>query len=432
VDNKVLQIIRREYMQRIQKKSFWISTVLMPVIFLAMGLLPMMFRNMRPSRGVHIAVIDLHGKVFDNFRRNLLEPGKGETMAEKKYDLEQLPPGPDLEASLKTVKQEIGAGKLDGCLVVGKNFEDDANFTYYGRNVSNIDLIRDLGAALTPVVAADRLERDQINATPEKVASWIRRVNVDTFQVQEGGTTKKSGFGAAYAMTFGFIFILYLCQIIYGVANMRGVLEEKTARIMEVLLSTFSSGQLMTGKLVGIGLVGLTQIMVYAVTAAVMTTYAAVSAMSVDPNIRDAVKLINPMHLVYFVIYFLFGYFIYSALFLGIGSLCSSEEDAQNLQAPVMFLIVVPFMFTFFFVNNPDSAAATVVSLIPLFSPMVMMMRILVLTPPLWQILLSIGLCSAFLVALMWAVTKVFRIGVLSYGKRPSFAEIVLWVKNKG
>ena len=426
---KLLQIIRREYMQRIQKKSFWISTVLMPLIFIAIGLLPVMFRNLSPSRPVRIAVIDLHGNVYENFRRNLLDSGKKSHPGDAKYIVEQRVAGSDLAASLDRIRQEVAGGKLDGYLVVGSNFEDESNFKYYGRNVSNIEVNRDLGTALTPVVAAARLERDRIDATPEQVASWIRRVNVDTFQVQEGGATRKSGFGAAYAMTFGFIFILYICQIIYGVANMRGILEEKTSRIMEVLLATFTSGQLMTGKLVGIGMVGLTQILVYAVTAGVMMTYAAVSTMSVDPNILDAVKLINPIYLVYFVVFFLLGYFIYSALFLGIGSLCSSEEDAQNLQAPVMFLIVVPFMFTFFFVNNPDSTAAVVASFIPLFTPMVMMMRILVLTPPLWQILLSIALCSGFLILLMWAVTKVFRVGVLAYGKRPSLAEILVWIK---
>ncbi|HOT02511.1 MAG TPA: ABC transporter permease, partial [Acidobacteriota bacterium] len=216
---------------------------------------------------------------------------------------------------------------------------------------------------------------------------------------------------------------------VYGIANLRGVLEEKTTRIMEVLLANFTAKQIMTGKLIGIGLVGLTQMLVYSLTGGVIAAYGAVTAAQMSPELAEGLAAVNPMSLVYFVVFFVLGYFIFSAMFLAIGSLCSTEEDAQNMQGPVIMLLVVPMVSTMFFISNPDSLIAVIISLIPVFTPMVMMMRILVQTPPLWQILLSIVLSVAFMVGLMWAVAKIFRIGVLMYGKRPSVKEIIHWFK---
>jgi len=438
---KIFEIIRREYLERVTKKSFWISTILLPVIMLGSLFLPALFATMSLQDKIRIAVIDLGGRTFEQLRENLLqgrskvkqEAGeralKPKPADEAVFELEQVPAGNDFEATLKGVKIKIGEKKYEGCLVIGKDFDQSDCFQYYGRNVSNLTVLRALNAGLDPIVIADRLTRNQISVPSEKLREWIRGADLVTFQVQEGGTSKKSGVSSAIFITFGFVMILYVSLIVYGVANLRGVLEEKTSRIMEVLLANFTSGQLMTGKLVGIGLVGLTQMIIYAATGGMLMLYGTVTAMAFNPGLAEAVASINPMALVYFVVFFVLGYFIFSALFLGVGALCSTEEDAQNMQSPVIMLLVVPMVCTMFFITNPDSLVAVIVSMIPVFTPMVMMMRILVLTPPLWQILLSIALCVAFIFFLLWAVAKVFRIGVLMYGKRPTLKEIYHWFR---
>ena len=401
------EIIRREYLERVTKKSFWIGTVLMPVLMLAMLFVPGLLMQVSLDKELRIAVIDRSGKVFEPLKENLknaqAEASKDEPSP---FIIERREAGADLEATLAGIKQEIGNKKLEGCLIVGPDFDAEDNFHYFGRNVNNLTVIRGLQGGLNPIVVADRLTRNNIDAPPEKIREWIRRVELVTFQVAAGGDSKKSNLGSSIFITFTFVMILYVS-----------------------LLANFTAKQIMTGKLIGIGLVGLTQMLVYSLTGGVIAAYGAVTAAQMSPELAEGLAAINPMSLVYFVIFFVLGYFIFSAMFLAIGSLCSTEEDAQNMQGPVIMLLVIPMVSTMFFISNPDSLIAVIISLIPVFTPMVMMMRILVLTPPLWQILLSIVLSVAFMVGLMWAVAKIFRIGVLMYGKRPSVKEIIHWFK---
>lgn len=437
MNGKLWEIIRREYLERVTKKSFWISTIILPVFMLGSLFLPAVFSTMSLQKSFRIAVIDLSGKTFDQFQSNLREKkatGKEHPAGKEeggKFDLEKIDPGLDLQKTLSGLKEEIAAKKWEGCLLIAKDIDQPDSFQYFGRNVSNITVLRSLGDALDPIVVADRLARNNVTVPPDKIREWIRGADLVTFQVEEGGTSKKSGFTAAVFITFAFVLILYIALIIYGVANLRGVLEEKTSRIMEVLLATFTPRQIMTGKLVGIGLVGLTQMLIYAVSGGFLFLYSALNAAAVAPGFLQSIQSINPMCLVYFVIFFVLGYFIFSAMFLAVGSLCSTEEDAQNMQTPVIFLLVIPMVSTMFFIQNPDSTVAMVISMIPVFTPMVMLMRILVLTPPLWQILLSIGLCLAFLYFQLWALGKIFRIGILMYGKHPTFKEVWNWIRTE-
>lgn len=432
---KIWEIIRREYIERVTKKSFWIGTLLMPVFMLGSIFLPAFFATLSLKEKVHIAVIDQSGKAFQTLKENLeRRPEKSKAAKEGegligKFVVEEVLAGEDLDATLKAIQARINAKELEGCLVIGRDFDDPKCFKYYGRSVGDLNLLRSLNDALDPIVVADRLKRNNISAPLEQVREWIRGARLETFQVQAGGETKKSGFGAAFMVTFAFVIILYISLLIYGIANLRGVLEEKSSRIMEVLLSKFTPRQLMTGKLLGIGLVGLTQMMVYAVCFGGLILYATAAAVTMSPAIAEGIRSIPLSAVAYFVVYFVLGYFIYSAMFLGIGSLCSTEEDAQNMQSPIIMMLVIPMMCTIFFINNPDSLPAVIISLIPVFTPMVMLMRILVLTPPLWQILLSIVLSLLFLWGMLWAVAKVFRIGVLMYGKRPTFKQVIQWFR---
>ncbi len=446
MSNNAFEIVRREFLERVKKKSFWISTLLFPVMILAFTVLPAVLGSLSLGKGTRLAVIDLSGKSFDEFAANLASSSGGDDEAEplaakpsaKKPATrgdyarpEQIPvAGPqELDKVLSGVKARIDNDEFEGCVIIPAVLEEPEKIQYYGKSVSNMNLLRDVQAALDPIVLKDRLARNNIPATTEQIRQWVRSLPLETNQVEKGGTSKKSGFLQSFMMTFVFVFILYMALIIYGIANLRGVLEEKTSRIMEILLSTFTPRQIMTGKLMGIGFVGLVQMGVYAACMMGLLVYGAMSAAVLDPKIAQAIAAFNPMYLVYFIIFFVLGYFIYSVLFLGIGSLCSSEEDAQNMQSLVMIPIIIPMVLTMFFINNPNAPVTRIVSQIPLFTPLVMQMRVMVQTPPWWEIWLSILLCVLFIAFCLWAVAKVFRVGVLMYGKRPSFKEVVRWVR---
>jgi ABC-2 type transport system permease protein len=273
-----------------------------------------------------------------------------------------------------------------------------------------------------------RLERSNLSLEREKLEILLAPIELESFQVAAGGEARKKGFREAYFGTFTFVMILYMALLLYGVAVMRGILEEKSNRIMEVLLGSLSPQQLMTGKILGIGLVGLTQMAIYAATAGVARLYIAASPLASDWS--GVVDTLSPLRMLYFLIFFVLGYFLYTSLFAAVGAVCNSEQEAQNLQTPVVMCLVIPMVATFFFVANPDSTAAVIVSLIPLFAPMVMFMRICVLTPPFWQIALSIALLLGTIWLLFRGVARVFRIGVLMYGKRPTVPEILRWARG--
>jgi ABC-2 type transport system permease protein len=282
--------------------------------------------------------------------------------------------------------------------------------------------------SLKNAVVGLRLEKSNLGLDRKALDAIMKPIDMETFQVSATGEAKKKGFLQTWFGTFAFVMVLYMSLLLYGIAVMRGILEEKSSRVMEVLLGSMSPDQLMTGKIVGIGLVGLTQMAIYVVTAGSLRAYFA--AQQAAAEWTSALDAFSPVKMLWFVVFYVLGYFMYTALFAAIGAVCNTEQEAQNLQTPVVMCLVIPMLMAFFFVNNPDSTVAVVVSLIPIFTPMVMYMRISVLTPPLWQIALSILLMVGTIFLLFKATAKIFRIGVLMYGKRPTIPEILRWARS--
>jgi len=257
-------------------------------------------------------------------------------------------------------------------------------------------------------------------------------VNLESFQVTAGQEAMKKGFIETYLATYLFVIMLYFMLYFYGYSVTRGVLQEKSSRVMEVLLGSVSPDQLMTGKILGIGLVGLTQTGFYIVTVGSLRLVAILFFVGKESGFDAAalVDAVGPAKLVFFVVYYVLGYFMFVTLFAIIGAVCNSEQEAQNFQLPVVLSLLIPMISTIFFVQHPDAPAAVVLSLVPLFTPMLMFMRISVLSPPAWQIALSIVLLLVTIWVLFKAAAKIFRIGTLMYGKRPTIPEILRWARG--
>jgi len=424
--HKLRMVIRREYLDRIRKKSFWLGTLLFPLLMLGLIFFQFLLADVEAGKLRSIALVDSTGKLLDAFQAKLSE----EKLKDGKpaFRVEPVPVTGDLEATRKSLESRVDSGDLFGIITIGKDLDAAGNFRLYARSVGNLAVQRTLQRALRDAVIGLRLERSNLSLEQEQLEKILSPIELESFQVAAGGQVKKKGFDEAYFGTFTFVMILYMALLLYGVAVMRGILEEKSNRIMEVLLGSLSPDQLMTGKILGIGLVGLTQMAIYAATAGFVRLYMAASPLAGDW--AGALDAVSPLKMLYFLIYFLLGYFLYTSLFAAVGAVCNSEQEAQNLQTPVVMCLVIPMVATFFFVANPDSTAAVVVSLIPLFTPMVMFMRICVLTPPFWQIALSIVLLLATNYVFFKAVGRIFRIGVLMYGKRPTVPEILRWARG--
>jgi ABC-2 type transport system permease protein len=229
-----------------------------------------------------------------------------------------------------------------------------------------------------------------------------------------------------FVATLVMVMVMYVTVLLYGINVMRSILEEKTSRIMEVMLSTASSKEMMAGKILGVGAVGLTQVGIWAAAAAGFAGYAVVTS----GMVKTLKAVMNPMLLIYFVVFFLLGYVLYSTLCAAVGSMVNSDQEAQQMQ----FLVMMPMILAVIFITNifthPDSSIAVFGSLFPFTAPLVMFARIAISgDTPVWQIGLSIGLMIATIYAMVWLCARIYRVGILMYGKKPNLPEILKWIK---
>jgi ABC-2 type transport system permease protein len=221
--------------------------------------------------------------------------------------------------------------------------------------------------------------------------------------------------------------MLYTTVAMWGAAIMNGVIEEKSNRVVEVIVSSIPTSALFGGKLIGVGGAGLTQFLVWALTMAAVAAYGAAMA----GGTGTAMPELSPLLLVSFVVYFLLGYFLYGALYAAVGSAVNTQQEAQSLAFPVMMPLILGFVFFPVVLGSPDSPLSVTLSLIPFFTPMLMFLRITAVTPPTWQIVLSLVLTLATVVLVTWAAARIYRVGILMYGKRATFPEMLRWMRTK-
>ena len=423
--HNILMIVRREYLERVTKKSFWLGTAVFPLVMVVFAFVPMFLVGLGGNERKSIALVDGTGKLAAHLTRELA--GEKLQNGQARYAIESVPIAGSIEATRASLEERVRNKTLYGILSVDADIRTKDAFQFYGRTVGDFKSIEEFQSALRRAVVALRFENANIAVDKNVVAGLLAPVDMQTNEVSSRGGSTKKGFTEAYLGTFMFVMILFMTLLLYGIATMRGILEEKSSRVMEVLLGSVSPGELMTGKIFGIGLVGLTQVAIYAATAGAVRIYLGAQGSSQTAGILSS---FTPGKMTFFLVYFLLGYFMFTALFACIGAVCNSEQEAQNLQTPVTMCLMLPVAATIFFVGQPDSTISVIASLVPIFTPMVMFMRICVETPPAWQIALSIALSIGAIWLILRGAAKVFRIGILMYGKPPTIPEILRWAQG--
>lgn len=424
--HNILMIVRREYLERVTKKSFWLGTAVFPFLIVGLSFAPMYLMRAGAEKQKTVALIDATGKLAGPLQGALDEKLPDGSPA---WKIENVPlDGRSLDEVRKPLQPRVWHGDLYGILTVASDIDAKDAFQFYAKTVGDIKSIGPFEGALRRAVITLRFEKRKLAVDKDTIAKLMAPVDMQTQEVtRQGGATKK-GFLEVYFGTFAFVIVMFMTLLLYGIAMMRGILEEKASRIIEVLLGSVSPDELMSGKILGIGLVGLTQVAIYAATAAGVRVYLGATLTSADMS--GLLSIFTYGKLAYFVLFFLLGYFMYVALFACIGAVCNSEQEAQNFQAIVQMFLMLPMVATIFFVGQPSSTVSVVLSLIPIFTPMVMFMRILVQTPPAWEIVLSIVLTVGATWLLFKGAAKIFRIGILMYGKRPTIPEILRWARS--
>ena len=432
---KVWVIIKREYLVRVRTRAFAIGTVISPLLLLGLIILPG-FLAERGSRGERkITVLDQSGdnSLFEAIAARVESPGSrsdsdgedgGFGGATRFVFTRQVVP-PDQNPN-DWIKRESGGGGEKGLeksyLILSPGVLDNVAPEYHAKNLSDFS-IRALEESVSAAISERRLMRAGFDAT--KIGLYMKPVDLKKFKIGASGESKEGGMRQDFMIAFALLFFLYMSVLFYGIFVMRGVIEEKQSRIVEVLISSVRPTQMMLGKLLGIGLVGLTQIGIWALSTALLSLFGATMFAS------QGAKMPNiPINLlVYFVLYFVLGFFLYATLYAMVGSIVSSEEDAQQVQLPVSLLIVMPMMIFGLVMANPNSTSSIVLSMIPFFAPTLMMLRIAVINPPVWQVILSMVIMVATILGSVWVAARIYRVGILMYGKRPSIAELGRWLR---
>ncbi len=416
---KFLKVARREYLERVKKKSFLVGTVLGPVLMGAMIIVPGMLFELTPESQVTMAVVDIESAIYNEFTESLqdtLDDGSSMFVFRHVRASEG-----EIDQVKRSLNAEIEADAIDGYLIIPGDIVSKGEAAYFGKRLGAVKTLERVERALDQAVIGKRLAGEGMDYS--KVKNMIRGVKLKTMRVSKG-EERKSDFEMIFITTFVFIMMLYMTILLWGVAVQRSIIEEKNNRVVEVLLSSLTSFDLMIGKILGVGAVGLTQYAIWSIFALLASFYALSTG-----TFAGAVSF-TWVTLAYFALFYVLGFLFYASLFAGIGSVCNSDQEAQQLQTPVVMCLVFTILVPMAVIQNPDGTFATVVSLIPFFTPIVMFMRINVLMPPAWQIVLSVAILIMSIYVAGKLAAKIFHIGVLMYGKRPSVREIFKWLKR--
>ena len=411
---KLWAIVKREYIERVRTKAFLIGTILGPIVMAALMVAPMLAARSK-SKPLRIAVVDWTGELRGPIEEALQEATDD---GRKRFDVR--PAGADApEAAEAAFKKAVLDKSLDGYLSLPKDAVGTAKASYYGRNVSNFSVLRTLERTVSGVLVTRRLTSAGLDAA--RVNDLTRALDMKTIRLSEQG--EREDKGAAMFLAMILLMILYVGILMWGQTVMTSVIEEKTSRVVEVMASGVPPTTLLMGKLLGVGAAGLTQFLVWALSLLV------VSLVSGSLGATDMPE-VTPLVLASFVVFYLLGFFFYASLYAAIGAAVNTVQEAQSFVFPVLLPIILAIACWPAVMQSPDGPLAFTVSMIPGMSPVIMFLRIVVLTPPMWQLLLSIALLVLGILGVVWMAARVYRVGILMYGKRPTFPEIVRWVRR--
>jgi ABC-2 type transport system permease protein len=429
--DKVLVIARREYLSRIKTKGFWIGTVLLPLLMLALTVLPGLLLS-KLKGTLRVAVVDETGRIGGPLAERLprVQPAAGDGERDRNPEASaiqvELVPAADDEAEQRAaLDRRILAEEIDAWVWISaegletRGERHHGVVEYHGESVSNFITQEILEDAISDVVREWRLTANGFDAA--RVAELSRGVSLETTRVSAAGSQVQTGM-AGFFFAYFLFFLLYMVLMIYGQQVMSGVLEEKTSRIVEVIIATVRPLELMAGKLLGICLVALTQLGIWLGTAFVLTMPGLVAAAAMLPQVSLPLVL-------HFLGFFVLGFLIYATYYAALGAAFNDIKEAQQAASSAAFLFVPVVLFMFPTINDPDSLVATAASLFPPFTPLLMVLRVAVKSPPAWQLALGYVLSAAFVVFMVWVCGKIYRTGILMYGKKPTLRELVRWVR---
>ncbi len=435
--NKILLIVSREYLSRVKKRSFLLTTFLVPLFFIGMyiGVFYLTKKSFEDTHAI-VHVIDQGNEVYKNLTSN-----KNLTFTESNRELQE---------EIRTLEEKAENANL---LIIPQDFLHSRKVELLSSGKPNINTQSEIKEQLKEIVRANEFARMGLNI--DSVKSINDKIQISTKEISESGDAKESHTEIAMGIAMALSVLVYLSLFLYGAQVMRGIIEEKTSRVVEIIISSVKPFQLMMGKIIGIGLVGLTQFILWVILTAALTSFATAFIFSTSgatpeeisalagsnaqlPHANPAMDIIAAFDsinitelLVCFFIFFIGGYFLYSGLFAAVGSAVDSETEATQFTMPITMPLLLTYVLSFgVLINDPHGSIATWLSFIPFTSPIAMLVRV-PFGVPTWQIVVSGLLLFAGFLVTTWVAARIYKVGILMHGKKASFKEIIKWFTYK-
>src|SRR3984957_4615004 len=412
---EALLIARREYLERIRSRAFRVSTVLIPAVFGLIFGLGALSGKLGGGSG-HLVVASNDAVLAESVRAELASARRSSAT---RIDVS----APVTESELAALNPEVESKVIDGYVWLNVQPGTQVEATYTSRGSADFagrDRMQDaIGHALV------REELEKRGATGEEIQELLKDVDLKTQQVKNGtavASDASKSFWGAYLMTF----LLYFAVVFYGVNVAHSVVSEKTSRVFEVMLASARPESLMLGKLLGVAAVGLTQMAIWIAFLFMLSASSLWMTLGLGGL---AAYGVTPLRLIFFVVYFILGFFLYSALSAGLGATVSQESEVQQFSMIIVLPQVIGLVLTVYILGNPGAWPVVLLSLFPPCTPIVMCLRMAAMAVPVWQLALSLVLMVLSIYGMVWVATRIYRVGILMYGKRPTLPEMLRWLK---
>lgn len=419
-NRRTLAVIKRELREKLLSKSFILMTLLIPVFMFGILGFQTWMMTYEGDSGSKLEIISGNDEINENIQKEFKD---ADFVKDRSYSIKyKVVKQDELQSYLKDKKKEILNEKLTGVVYVPETALRDKKIEYYASSPNNNTIFTKLRTPVNKALVNMYFKDKNIQFSDISFAS--EGVDFTGFRVSRDKNIEEEGFGNL-AVSYIFSFLLYFSLLFTGTIMMRSVVQEKNNRIVELLLSSVDSSELMTGKILGTSVTGVIQMAIWLSPIIVL---ASSSIFMLPPELLMKISL---MQILYFLINYFIGMITFMGLFATVGAIFDNEQDAQSGLWPIMILIMVPFFITFTLVNNPDNIIAKIASLFPFSSIMVMPARMTLVDLPAWELALSAAINIATMVLIFLAAGKIYRIGILMTGKKPKWSEVARWVRYK-
>ncbi len=413
--NKILTIARWEYLEKVKTKTFIISLVITPLIIIMFSLLPTLLTQKEDQRIKVIGIVDTSGIYFYKFAEEL-----------EHYKLDDNQPNyillnlADNKKTIEQIKTEADKNvidnKIEGFLFILNGGTDSLEVEYRSEKLGGFRDVRNFEGKINKIRIQNELNARGIDPS---LAEFVQnKVEIEQIKIEKSGKEGKQNFLVVFFSAFIFIMLLMMMVIYSGQLLVRSLIEEKSNRLIEILISSCTSEQLLAGKILGLSALGLTQIFIWSLIASAL-----VGGAVIPPAAFDNILIM--------LVYFITGFIFYTTIFVGIGSIVTTEQEAQQMTTYISLILILPVVVAMPAIQNPESLMVKVMSYIPLTIPSIMLLRFKIAPVPLIDIIVTLSIMFVSTIVTLKIAAKIFRIGILSYGKKPTIKELIQWSKEE-